>query len=85
MLNGPTDLSFTASPLESEIFQRESRAVMVKEAKHPKREHPCPHCLTGFRSPSERDRHARAVHEKWRDYKCPHCSGLFASGSRTVC
>ena len=51
---------------------------MVKEGKQPKREHPCPHCLTGFRSPSERDRHARAVHEKWRDYKCPHCSSLFA-------
>ena len=50
---------------------------MVKEAKQPKRVHPCPHCLTGFRSPSERDRHARAVHEKWRDYKCPHCSSLF--------
>ena len=49
---------------------------MGKEAKP--RVHPCPHCLTGFQSPSHRDRHARAVHEKWRDYKCPHCSSLFA-------
>jgi len=52
---------------------------MVKEAKQTKRAHPCPHCLAGFRSPSERDRHARAVHEKWRDYKCPHCSSHKAS------
>ena len=37
-----------------------------------------PHCLTKFSSPSTRDAHARAVHEKWRDYKCPHCSSLFA-------
>ena len=50
---------------------------MGKEAKP--RVHPCPHCLANFRSPSERDRHARAVHEKWRDYKCPHCSSLFAA------
>ena len=49
---------------------------MVKEAKLPKRAHPCPHCLTGFRSPSEHDRHARAVHEKWRDYACPYCPGV---------
>ena len=49
-----------------------TRKAMGKEDKP--RVHPCPHCLTGFRSPSERDRHARAVHEKWRDYKCPHCS-----------
>ena len=46
---------------------------MVKEAKHP-----CPHCLTKFSKKSNRDAHARAVHEKWRDYKCPHCSSLFA-------
>ena len=72
MLNGPTDLSFTATVLSGAIFQGESRAVMVKEAKLTKREHPCPHCLTKFRSPSTRDAHARAVHEKWRDYKCPH-------------
>ena len=49
---------------------------MVKEAKLPKREHPCPHCLAGFRSPSTRDAHARAVHKKWRDFKCPHCPGV---------
>ncbi len=40
---------------------------MGKEAKP--RVHPCPHCLTKFPSPSARDAHARAVHEKWRDYK----------------
>ena len=40
---------------------------MVKVAKQPKREHPCPHCLTKFSRPSTRDAHARAVHEKWRD------------------
>ena len=34
---------------------------MVKEGKQPKREHPCPHCLTMFPSPSHRDRHARTV------------------------
>ena len=42
---------------------------MVREAKQPKRVHSCPHCLTKFSRPSERDAHARAVHEKWRDYK----------------
>ena len=44
---------------------------MVREAKQPKRVHPCPHCLTKFRSPSHRNAHVRAVHEneKWR-----HCS-----------
>ena len=52
--------------------------------KQPKREHPCPHCLTKFPSPSQRDRHARAVHEKWRDYKCPHCSSHFAHKSHMV-
>ena len=56
---------------------------MVREEKQRQRAHlyvyPCPHCLTKFPSPSERDRHARAVHEKWRDYKCPHCSSLFAN------
>ena len=26
---------------------------MVKETKLPKREHPCPHCLTKFTSPSK--------------------------------
>ena len=57
---------------------------MVKEAKQPKREHPCPHCLTNFRSPSTRDAHARAVHEKWRDHKCPHCSSRFAAKSDMV-
>ena len=57
---------------------------MVKEAKQPKCEHPCPHCLTKFLSPSDRDRHARAVHEKWRDHKCPHCSSLFAAKSAMV-
>ena len=52
------------------IFQRESRAVMVKEVKLPKRSHPCPHCLTKFQSPSHCDAHTRAVNEKWRDYAC---------------
>ena len=47
-------------------------------------EHPCPHCLTKFQSPSHRDRHARAVHEKWRDYKYPHCSSLFAHKGNMV-
>ena len=49
---------------------------MVREEKQRQRAYayPCPHCLTKFRRPSERDAHARAVHEKWRDYKCPHCS-----------
>ena len=42
---------------------------MVREGKQRKREHPCLHCLTKFSRPSERDAHARAVHEKWRDYK----------------
>ena len=42
---------------------------MGKQAKQPKRVHPCPHCLTKFQSPYHRDAHARAVHEKWRDYK----------------
>ena len=40
---------------------------MVKEAKQPKREHPCPLSALPhqeFQSPSDRDRHARAVHEK---------------------
>ena len=55
---------------------------MGKEAKP--RVHPCPHCLTKFSRPNERDRHARAVHEKWRDYKCPHCSSLFAEKSHMV-
>ena len=58
---------------------------MGKEDKPRKRAHlyvhPCPHCLTKFPSPSARDKHARAVHEKWRDYKCPHCSSLFAQKS----
>ena len=57
---------------------------MGKQAKQPKRVHPCPHCLTKFQSPYHRDRHARAVHEKWRDYKCPHCSSLFAQKSAMV-
>ena len=34
---------------------------MVREAKLPKREHPCPHCLTKFRSPSTRDVRAPGV------------------------
>jgi len=51
---------------------------MVREEKQRKRAFPCPHRLTNFQSPSERDKHARAVHEKWRDYKYPHCSSLFA-------
>ena len=37
---------------------------MGREAKPRKRAHPCPHSLAGFRSPSERNIHARAVHEK---------------------
>jgi hypothetical protein len=41
---------------------------MVREAKSRKREHPCPHCLTNFPSPSKLNAHVRAVHEKWRDY-----------------
>ena len=49
---------------------------MVKEAKQPKRAHPCPHCLTKFRTPCERDRHARAVHEKRRDHVCGYCKGV---------
>ena len=49
---------------------------MVKEGKHP-----CPHCLTKFSKKSNRDAHARAVHEKWRDYKCPHCSSRFGTSS----
>ena len=57
---------------------------MVREEKQRQRAYPCPHCLTGFQSPSKRDRHARAVHEKWRDYKCPHCSSLFALKSNMV-
>ena len=47
---------------------------MLGEAQSRKRTHPCPHCLAKFPSLSKRDRHARAVHDKWRDYKCPHCS-----------
>ena len=39
-------------------------AAMVREEKQRQRAHlyvhPCPHCLTKFPSPSERDRHARA-------------------------
>ena len=46
-----------------------------------KREHPCPHCLAIFQSPTKRDPHARAVHEKWRDYKCSHCMSLVDSNS----
>ena len=44
---------------------------MGKEAKQLLKQlkHACPHCLTKFRTPGERDAHARAVHEKWRDYK----------------
>ena len=57
---------------------------MVREEKQRKRVHPCPHCLANFQSPSKRDAHARAVHEKWRDYKCPHCSSLFAGKSNMV-
>ena len=57
---------------------------MVREAKQPKPEHPCPHCLTKLTSQSKRDKHAHAVHEKWRDYKCPHCSSLFAAKSDLV-
>ena len=61
---------------------------MVREEKQRKRAHlyvyPCPHCLTKFPSPSARDAHARAVHEKWRDYKCPHCSSLFRFRSRPL-
>ena len=37
---------------------------MVREGKQRKRVHPC---RTNFPSPSQRDAHARAVHEKWRD------------------
>ena len=48
---------------------------MVKEDKQPKRAHPCPHCLAKFQSPSQRDTHARAVHEKWRDYAYAYFSG----------
>ena len=43
---------------------------MVKEAKQPKRAHPCPHCLTKFPSPS------KIVHEKRRDHACPYCKGV---------
>ncbi len=50
---------------------------MVREEKQRQRAHLCPHCLTGFQSPSDRDRHARAVHEKCRDHACPHCDAAF--------
>ena len=42
---------------------------MVKEAKLPKRAHPCPHCLTS----SYLTRHIDAVHLKLREHKCPYC------------
>ena len=48
--------------------------------KDPKpRKHPCPHCLTKFLSPRDRDRHVRLVHEKRRDHKCPHCNSRFGT------
>ena len=58
---------------------------MVKEAKLAQARASLPALPhTKFRSPSDRDRHARAVHEKWRDYKCPNCSSLFAGKSDMV-
>ena len=58
---------------------------MVKEAKQPKREHPCPHCLTKFRSPSHRNAHVRAVHEneKWRHCSLQPCAGGVAVAARS--
>ena len=54
---------------------------MVREAKQPKRAHPFPHCLTKFQSPSKRDAHVRAVHEKWRDYKSSAPTATASSGT----
>jgi hypothetical protein len=75
MLNGPPIfLAFVhgqPSVLEkrSSIFTSPQLSSHVgREAKPRKCAHPCPHCLTKFPSPSARDAHARAVHEKWRDY-----------------
>ena len=51
---------------------------MVKEAKQPKRVHPCPHCLTKFQSPSKSylKTHIEVVHEKRRDHVCGYCKGV---------
>ena len=57
---------------------------MVKEAKKSRRAHPCSRCDSTFKSPSERDRHVRTVHEKRKDHACPHCAAAFGeAGSLT--
>ena len=64
-----------------EVLWLISRVLSVHGGKawFERRIHPCPHCLTKFESPSARDIHARAVHEKWRD-----CSSLFGEKGAMV-
>ena len=72
MLNGPTDISFHGqfSKLESDLSTRESREqrAELSGARGQAAEACAPLSALPHR-PSERDAHARAVHEKWRDYK----------------
>ena len=57
---------------------------MVREEKQRQRAYPCPHCLTGFQSPSARDRHVHAVHEKRRDHACQYCPGVAFGTASTL-